>query len=348
MKMKAALMYGPGDIRVEETGKPLCPKDGLILKIMAVGLCGSDIRNLTTDSRKGHYPFIYGHEITGVVDETGPAETKYRVGQRLFLFPGTYCMECDACVSGHSENCENDHVTGLAGTGGFAQYIAVGGEKIRCGGIYEIPDDVTYEAASLGEPLTSVFACLENIGVGYADTLVIIGAGPIGGFMAQIAKIRGARRVIMIDINKRRLEMAKQFGVDEIIDSSKTNPIEAVRRLTDGRGADKVISATPVNATQTQSVHMVKKGGIVVFFGGVPKGSMTELDCNLIHYNNIWIKGHFGASYDQSKRAFRLAVDKSFPSDKFITHILPLSAINEGIALTRSGEAIKVVLHPWD
>lgn len=93
MKMKAALMYGPNDIRVEETDKPICPEDGLILKIMSVGLCGSDIRNLTTDSRKGNYPFIYGHEIVGFVDEVGAKQNKYKVGDRLFLFPGTYCME---------------------------------------------------------------------------------------------------------------------------------------------------------------------------------------------------------------------------------------------------------------
>ena len=93
MKMKAALMYGPNDIRVEETDKPTCPEDGLILKIMSVGLCGSDIRNLTTDSRKGNYPFIYGHEIVGFVDEIGARETKYKVGDRLFLFPATNSME---------------------------------------------------------------------------------------------------------------------------------------------------------------------------------------------------------------------------------------------------------------
>ena len=348
MKMKAALMYGPGDIRVEETEKPVCPADGLILKIMAVGLCGSDIRNLTTDSRKGNYPFIYGHEIVGIVDEIGPDETQYKVGDRLFLFPGTYCMECDECVSGHSENCSNEHVAKLAGTGGFAQYIAVGGEKIRYGGIYEIPADVSFEAASLGEPLTSVFACLENIGVGFPDTLVIIGAGPIGDFMAQLAKLRGAQKVIMIDINEKRLEMARQFGVDHTVNSANEDPIQAVLRLTGGKGADKVISATPVNATQAQSLFMARKGGLVVFFGGVPKGSLTELDTNLIHYNNLWIKGHFGASYDQSRRAFQLAISPAFPTEKFITHILPLDQINEGIALTRSGEAIKVVLHPWD
>lgn len=348
MKMKAALMYGPNDIRVEETEKPVCPTDGLILKIISVGLCGSDIRNLTTDSRKGNYPFIYGHEIVGFVDEIGNAQTKYELGQRLFLFPGTYCMECDECISGHSENCSNTAVAKLAGTGGFAQYVAVSGEKIRRGAIYEIPDDVSFDAASLGEPLTSVFACLENVDVSYPDTLVIIGAGPIGCFMSQLSKIRGAQKIIMIDINDNRLEMAKQFGVDEIINSSVVDPIEAVAKLTNGKGADKVISATPANATQTQSIHMVRKGGLVVFFGGVPKGSMTEIDCNLIHYNNIWIKGHFGASYSQSKRAFQLAVSPNFPTAKFVTHALPLDQINEGIELTRTGEAIKVVLHPFD
>ena len=346
--MKAALMYGPNDIRVEEIDKPVCPEDGLILKIMTVGLCGSDIRNLTTDSKKGKYPFIYGHEIVGIVDEVGSKQSKFKLGQRLFLFPGTYCMECDECISGHSENCSNTEVAKIAGTGGFAQYIAVSGEKIKRGGIYEIPDDVSFDAASLGEPLTSVFACLENVDLKYADILVIIGAGPIGCFMSELAKVRGAQKVIMVDINRNRLEKSKDFGVDYIIDSSKKDPIEEVIKLTKGKGADKVISATPANSTQTESIHMVRKGGVVVFFGGVTKGSMTELDTNLIHYNNIWIKGHFGASYSQSKRAFELAISPNFPTEKFITHRLSLNQINEGIKLTKTGEAMKVVLHPWE
>ncbi len=344
-KMKAALMYGPNDIRVEEIEKPTCPKGGLILKIMAVGLCGSDIRNLTSDSRKGSYPFVYGHEIVGVVDEIDPAVSKYKVGDRLFLFPGTYCMKCDDCISGHSENCTGVE-PGVAGTGGFAQYTAVSARKIELGGIYPVPEDVKFEAASLGEPLTSVYACEENIAVGYNDVLVIIGAGPIGCFMAQLAKLRGARSVIMIEINDKRLEMAKNFGVDHVINSTKEDSIEAVKKLTNGRGADKVISANPSNAAQAQSVFMVKPGGIVVLFGGVPKGTLTEMDTNYIHYQNIWVKGHFGASYIQSRRAYELAIAKSFPSEKFITHRLPLEKINDGIELTRTGEAIKVVLFP--
>lgn len=345
MKMQAAVMFGPNDIRVEEIDKPICPEGGLVLKIMAVGLCGSDIRNLTSDSRKGNYPFVYGHEIVGIVEEIDPSCTKYKLGDRLFLFPGTYCMKCEDCITGHSENCKGVE-PGLAGTGGFAQYVAVSAKKIELGGIYPIPDDVSFEAASLGEPLTSVYACEENIEVGYGDTLVIVGAGPIGCFMSQLGKMRGAKTVIMIDINEKRLEISKEFGVDHVIDSSKCDPVEAVKALTNGRGADKVISANPSTAAQAQCVFMVRAGGIVVFFGGVPKGALTELDTNYIHYQNIWIKGHFGASYIQSQRAFELAIDKNFPSSKFITHRLPLAEINKGIELTKTGEALKVVLFP--
>mgnify|MGYP000178824745 FL=1 len=257
-------------------------------------------------------------------------------------------MECDNCISGHSENCENEHVAKLAGTGGFAQYIAVGGEKIKYGGIYRIPEGIKYEAASLGEPLTSVYACEDNIGVGYNDVVVIIGAGPIGCFMTKLAKLRGAKTVIMIDINQMRLDQVKQFGADYIINSKDQDPVAAVKELTNGKGADKVISANPSTATQQPALEMVKKGGLVVFFGGVPKGAMTALDTNLNHYNNNWIKGHFGASYSQSKRAFQLAISDTFPTESFITHRLPLGKINEGIELTRTGEAIKVVLFPWE
>ena len=163
--------------------------------------------------------------------------------------------------------------------------------------------------------------------------------------MTKLAKLRGAKTVIMIDINQMRLDQVKQFGADYIINSKDQDPVAAVKELTNGKGADKVISANPSTATQQPALEMVKKGGLVVFFGGVPKGAMTELDTNLIHYNNIWIKGHFGASYMQSKKAFELAISPEFDASKFVTHRLPLEDITKGIELTRT-EAIKVLLFP--
>ena len=343
--MKAAIMYGPNDIRVEETEKPACPKGGLLLKVKAIGLCGSDIRNLTTDSRKGDYPHIYGHEVVGEVAEVSPEITTYAVGDRLYVYPVEHCLKCEACRSGHSENCENagDYANRQ---GGFADYLPVPPEQLNADAVYPIPDGVDYNSASLGEPLSSVYACQENVNVPLGDTVVIIGAGPIGCFHAQLAKIRGAKKIIMIEINDKRLETAKQFGVDHIVNSTKEDPIEAVKRLTGGKGAEKVISANPSTAAQSQAVFMAKKGGIIVFFGGVPKGALTEIDSNYIHYNSLWIYGHYGANSMQVQKSYELAISDAFPTEKFITHVLPLSEINKGIELTRTGEAIKVVLLP--
>lgn len=343
--MKAAVMYGPSDIRVEEVERPACPEGGFVLKVLAIGLCGSDIRNLTTDSRKGDYPFIYGHEIVGTVDEVSESCTEYKVGDRLYIYPVDHCMKCEACRTGHSEMCENggDYTNRQ---GGFADYYAVTKTQVERDSIYRIPDGCDMEKASLGEPLSSVYACQENIGVGFGDTVIIIGAGPIGCFHSKLAKLRGAKKVIMIEINDNRLEMTKQFGVDYTINSMKVDPIEEVMRLTDGKGADKVISANPSTKAQAQAIFMAKKNGIVVFFGGVAKGALTELDTNHIHYNGLWIYGHYGANSMQVQKAFELAISDEFEAEKFITHTLPLSKINEGIQLTKTGEAIKVVLIP--
>lgn len=343
--MKAALMYGPNDIRVEEIEKPDCPEGGLILKVAAVGLCGSDIRNLTTDSRNGKYPHIYGHEIVGVVDETSKTCTNYKIGERLYIYPADHCMKCVACRSGHSEMCENggDYTNRQ---GGFADYYAVTREQVERDSIFRIPEGVSFERASLGEPLSSVYACQENIKVGFGDTVVIIGAGPIGCFHSKLAKLRGAKKVIMIEINDQRLEMAKKFGVDNTVNGMKTDSIEAVKRLTNGKGADKVISANPSTVAQAQAIYMAKKNGTVVFFGGVAKGTLTEVDTNYIHYNGLWIYGHYGANSIQVQKSFELAISEEFGADAFITHTFPLSKVKEAIQLTKNGEVIKVVLIP--
>ncbi len=345
MKMKAALMYGPGDIRIEEIDRPVCPEGGFVLKVMAIGLCGSDIRNLTTDSRKGKYPHVYGHEITGVVDEVSPSHTRYKLGDRLYIYPIDHCLKCEMCRSGHSEFCQNAE-NYVEQQGGFAQYFPVSAQKASRESIFHIPDNVSFESASLGEPLSSVYACQDNINVGLGETIAIIGAGPIGCFHAQLAKIRGAATVIMIEINDKRLEIARQYGVDYTVNSTKEDAVEAVKRITAGKGADKVISANPSTAAQAQSIFMAKKGGIIVFFGGVAKGALTELDTNAIHYSGQWIYGHFGATNIQVQKSFELAISDRFPTENFVTHVLPLDDINKGIELTKTGEAMKVVLLP--
>jgi L-iditol 2-dehydrogenase len=254
-------------------------------------------------------------------------------------------MRCEFCLSGHTENClhPGDY---LARQGGFADYIAIPKSQVNARSVYMVPDEIDFELATLGEPLSSVYACQENIDVTIGDTVVILGAGPIGCFHAQLAKQRGAFTVIMTDINDKRLELARQYGVDHIINSSMEDPVEVVRKLTHDLGADKAISANPTTEAQNQCIYMLKKGGTGVFFGGVARGKIAEIDTNYVHYNNLWLYGHYGASVTQCKKAFELAMSPRFPTRKFLTHIMPLSEINEAIRLTQSGEAIKVVLVP--
>lgn len=343
--MIAAKMYGPNDIRIEEMNRPSCPQGGMIVKVVAVGLCGSDLRNLSTDSKKGEYPHIYGHEVIGIVDEVSANVMEYKVGERIYIYPGLHCLKCEPCLSGHSEMCSCMKAT-LDRQGGFAQYMPIEADQIASDVIYRVPDGISSVKASLGEPLSSVYACQDNINVGFMQSVVIVGAGPIGCFHAALAKLRGATNVIMIEINDERLKKAKEFGVDYTINSDKENAIEKVMEYTNNLGADHVISANPSTKAQADAIFMAKKGGIVVFFGGVAKGALTKIDTNYVHYNNIWIYGHYGANSIQVKRAFELACSTIFPSEKFITHVLPLEEINEGIALARSGEAMKVVLLP--
>lgn len=344
--MKAALMYAPCDIRIEEIDKPKCKDDGMLIKVKAIGLCGSDIRNLTSDSRQGDYPHVYGHEIVGEIVEIGKdVKQDYKLKENIYIYPAAHCLKCESCREGHHEFCEKmDNYTNRMG--GFADYYEVTKKQLESDAIYKIPQNIGLVAATLAEPLSSVYACQENINVTLGDTVVIIGAGPIGCFHAKLARMRGAKKIILIEISQQRLDLAKRFNADYYIDSSKEDPVKAVMRITNGKGADKVISANPSVKAQSQSIYMAKKAGIVVFFGGVPKDKMALIDTNHIHYYGLWVYGHYGANSMQVQRAFEIAISAGFYASMFITHILPLSKINEGIELSKEGKAIKVVLVP--
>lgn len=344
--MKAALMYGANDIRIEDIQKPEYDSQGLLLKVDTIGLCGSDIRNLTTDSRKGDYPHIYGHEVVGTVAEIGDEVTKFKVGDRLYVYPAVPCLECEYCRAGNSHSCKNLKSYDRQ-QGGFAQYMAVPSWGVNGPNIYKIPDETPFEVAVMAEPLSSVYACQDNVDVRIGQTIVIVGAGPIGCLQAELAKIRGANKVIMVEINDQRLEESKEFGVDHTINSLKVNAIEEVKRLTDGQGAHVVISANPSTKAQTDAVYMVRPNGTLVFFGGVPKGMLTEIDTNHLHYNSVWVYGHYGSNTIQVKESFDMIVSGRIDAKKYVSKIMPLAELFDAIQLMKNGQANKVLIQPW-
>ncbi len=344
--MKAAVLHAPNDLVIEDVKKPECGKDELLIRVKAVGLCGSDIRTIFSGHHRIKYPQILGHEITGDIVEIGSNVKKYKVGDKIYVSPVVPCFDCPSCKMGWYCQCENLIVPGTTIPGGFAEYMLITKDIIDRGQIIPIPEHLSYEEAVMTEPLSSVYACQESADVTLGDTVVVIGTGPIGCLHLELAKLRGAVKVIAIEQSEVRLNMAKKFGADFLINSLKEDPIARVKEITNNWGAEKVISANPSTEAQQQAVAMAAKRGKVVFFGGVPKGKLTEIDTNVVHYNQLALLGHFGYDHLQNYKSLMLIASGRLNAKKYVTHVMPLEDIKKGIDLTRSGEAIKVILKP--
>lgn len=343
--MNAVILRAPGDYVYERVEKPECPDDGILLKVINCGLCGSDLRTLKSGHNNVKLPAIIGHEIAGRVEHTGKSyKGIYRTGDDLVVAPVVYCGVCEFCENGTPQYCENIRELAQHFPGGFAEYMAIPADALRFGTIQRMPEGMEYAHAAISEPPSSVLHAQERLNVGIADTVVIIGAGPIGCLHICVARARGAKRIIIADMNEKRLELAAGFNPDEGINTTKQELVETVLKLTRGMGAEVIITANPVGETQVQAIQMAKKAGRIALFGGLPHGnSKPGIDTNIIHYRGLTLIGtttfaprHQSHSLDLIKRGL-------IPAAKFITHRLPLSSFAEGVELAVKGEALKVV-----
>jgi len=240
----------------------------------------------------------------------------------------------------------NHRMLGTNWPGGFAQYIHLPAEVLSHGFVEHIPDSLDFDEAAMAEPASSVIACQENNNVSLGDTVVVIGDGPIGCLHLEVARARGASRTIMVGLN--RLDMAAQFNPDYIINSATQDPVEEVRKITGGLGADIAICAAPVTSIQEQAVEMVRKRGRVVLFGGVSKNNpMTTLNSNLIHYNEITVVGSFSYPATGLAKAIDLIAAGKISAKKYVTKRVKLEEIPEGMAWAQEGKALRVAVKPW-
>ena len=257
---------------VEDVPAPEAPAGGLLLDVKACGLCGSDLRTLRSGHRKVTLPYVIGHEICGVVAETGPGYSgPWQRGDLLSMGPVVYCGHCDFCLEGQFELCENYREIAQAWPGGLAEQIAVPPEAVRLGVIERVPAGVDPGNAAIAEPISSCLNAQEKGRVGLGDSVVIIGTGPIGCIHIALARLHGAGPVIIADINAERLRLAEPFEPDAASNASKVDLVSEVRRLTDGKGADVIVTATPAPVRVVQAVEMARKGGRILLFGGLPK-----------------------------------------------------------------------------
>lgn len=347
--MEALVFNGPDDYDFKEVPKPECPERGLLIKVIACGLCGSDLRTLQSGHKNiTSYPWTIGHEVSGEIIEVGQDyRGAYKEGDILAVAPLVYCGECEFCINGRYELCNNVRELAQHWPGGFAQYMAIPEESLKLGTIQKVPEGLDPVIAAIAEPASSCINAQEKGDVGFEDIVVIIGAGPIGCIHTSLAKAKGAKTVIVADIKDDRLEMCKPFGADIAINATNVDLVEEVMKITNGSGADVIITANPVPRTQVQAVEMAKKGGRILLFGGLPKdNSKPGIDTNIIHYRGLHLIGTTTFAPRHHLQALSLMEAKKIPGDKLVTHRLPLTDFKEGVRLARRGKALKVVYLP--
>jgi L-iditol 2-dehydrogenase len=346
--MKAVVVRAPMDFGVEMVPMPEVPVGGLLLQVQACGLCGSDLRTLRSGHRKVALPWIIGHEICGEVAAVGPGYAgAWTVGDRLAVGPLAYCGLCDFCTDGNYELCDAYREIGQAWAGGLAEYMALPEACVRRGTVHRAPQTLDSVYAAISEPVSSCVHAQEKGQVGLGDTLVVIGTGPIGCIHISLARARGAGRVIVADIVDERLALAEPFGPDAVVNAAKGDLVAEVRRLTGGKGADVVITATPAPQAQVQAVEMARKGGRILLFGGLPKEqSRPGVDMNLVHYNALHVIGTTIFAPRHQRIALDLMASGRIPLEQLVTHRFPLEAFAEGARLALEGRALKVVFSP--
>lgn len=336
------------DFSVEDAPVPECPRRGVLLKVHACGLCGSDLRTLRHGHRKVTFPWTIGHEISGRVAEVGSCfKGPWKPGDMLAVGPLVFCGRCDFCLDGRHELCEGYREIAQAWPGGFAEYVAIPPEAAERGTITQVPPTLDPAVAAVAEPLASCLHAQEKGRIQPGETVAVLGAGPIGAIHLLLAKMHGAAKVLVADLDALRLQSCGDLDPDGLIDASTSDLVAEARRLTDGKGPDVVITANPSPASQVQAVEMARKGGRILLFGGLPKGqSKPALDTNIIHYNALQVIGTTIFAPRHYATALDLLASGRIDGDRIVTHRFALAEFAKGVELAMQGQVRKAVFLP--
>jgi L-iditol 2-dehydrogenase len=349
--VKVARLYAPGDLRVEDAERPVPGPGELLLRVHACAICGTDVKIFHHGHRNlDALPRVIGHEIAGEVVERGAGASDWQPGDRVQCIAAVPCGRCHQCMHRSMTVCANLTAVGYQYDGGLAEYMVVPGNVLRVDGLNRIPAGLSYAEAALTEPLACVLNAQEQADVGRYDdeTVVVIGAGPIGCMHVRLARARGAARVLLAEINGARLTLAAdRVDPDAAIDASRQDPVEAVRGLTGRRGADVIVVAAGSSGAQEQAIDMAGPRGRISLFGGLPRDTpLITVDANTVHYRELTILGPAGSTPSHNRLALEMIASGAVPVADLITDRLPLARVRDAIAAAEQGTCIKVVITP--
>ncbi len=316
---------GPGEILVE---------------MMACGLCGTDVEKI-----RGHYTAsmpVLGHEAAGVVAAVGRGTDDFHEGDRVFPHHHVPCYGCYFCRHGSETMCERYRTSNLV-PGGFSEFFVVPEWNLSKGGVLKLPDSVGFEQASMIEPAACCIRALRRCPVAKDDTVLVVGAGPVGMMHSLILSAR-EERVIVSDVSEWRLDFAERIGMKTLVNARKEDTAEAVRRETGGRGADLVVVATGDLKAIAQGLGSVRKGGTVLLFGVPAAGSSLDYDISKVYNSEVSVLTSYGAVEADTSEALRLIAGGGVDFSPLVTNRFPVSRFPEALEAATGGRAMKVLL----
>jgi len=342
--MKAAMLYGVRDLRIEDVPVPSIGSGEVLVRIRAATTCGTDLKIFQRGyvNRVIKLPTVFGHEWAGEIVDLDPELSWLKKGMRIRAGNSAPCFRCRMCEKGKFNLCEDM----IWLWGAYAEYIKVPSRMVAVN-LQPIPPHVSYEEAALTEPLACVLHGVEEAGIRLGDTVAIIGAGPIGLLHLLTIKRLGVEKALIIDLVDERLDFAQLLGADETINSGREDAVERVKALTGGLGADVVIEAVGSPFTWEQALKMVRNGGTVLEFGGCPPGTEIKVNAEKLHYGEVTVKGTFHTTPLHFRKALRLIASKTIDVKPLITKKMRLNQLKEAFELlATSKKEIKIAIIP--
>jgi L-iditol 2-dehydrogenase len=338
--MKAAVYYSLDDVRVEEVARPKIGADEILVEMKACGVCGSDLMEWYLEKRA---PLVLGHEPAGVVVEVGKEVEGFSLGDRVFAHHHVACLTCHYCRRGAFTMCRKFGSTHLE-PGGFAEFFRVPADNLRVDTL-PIPNNVSLEEATLIEPVACGVRAMGKCGVEYGDTVAVVGAGPAGVINAVLARLSGAGRVVVGDVVDYRLEAARRFGADVVVNVERESFVDRVMEATEGRGADVVVVTAPSVKAYGSALDLCRKGGTVCVFAPTSPEQMLALSVHRLFFNEIRLVPSYSTSHVETRTALELIRSGRIDAKGLITHRFPLSRAGEAFrTAAREKECLKVVV----
>lgn len=340
--MLAAVVHGLNDIRIEPRPRPRPGPGELLVRVGAAGVCATDVKQLGGLSPPRKVPSVLGHELAGIIAETGEGVRDLRPGQRVAVYPIAACGKCFFCRLGRHSLCEKEYGLGHGVDGAFAEYCNVPAEIPAVGGVLDI-GEMPFEIAALTEPLSCAISARRQCRTSAGDTVAVVGCGPMGQLNIYASRRAGAR-VIALDYQAERLKAAADMGAEFLINPGERDATEAVRDLTGGRGADVVIVAVGFVDAVVASFPLVRSGGIFNVFGGTPRGDSLELDPRWLHYGEILMTGTFGSTPADFVEALNWLREDPDTVSRVISHTCRLDGIVAAVERVRAGQGTKTMV----